>query len=229
MTQLDGLLLLDKPFSFSSHDLVDWVRRSAGTRRVGHAGTLDPMATGLVVILIGKATQLSDKLIQDDKEYTGIMTLGLQTDTQDLEGRILRDESPSQEIDEAKVRAVFAGFVGTREQKIPRYSSARVAGEKSYVLARKNIAFEQRTKTVEIKRLESTLFKTPDIYFSSTVSKGTYIRALCEEIGETLGCGATLSALRRIRSGPFHVKDSLAAADLDRLSAADLKRRLIFP
>ena len=223
---MEGLLLIDKPILWTSHDVVDAVRRRAGLRQVGHAGTLDPMATGLLILLVGRATKAFSSFEAHDKEYEGMLTLGLRTDTLDLEGRIVSTSDPSA-VDAAQARSAFSSTVGRIEQPVPHYSSARVKGAKAYELARKNVSFEPPVKTVEIKSLELLRMESPDVWFSTVVSKGTYVRSLCDEIGRKLGCGAVLSALRRLRSGPFLVRDSVPVEALSRMRAPEIAARLL--
>ena len=223
---MDGILLVDKPIFYTSHDLVDVLRRKTGIRRIGHAGTLDPLATGLLVMLIGRATSLFDRLAGSDKEYEGILMLGLVTDTQDLEGRILRIrdvETPAPE----NIRQTLRSFLGPQKQRIPRFSSARVSGRKSYELARKKIDFEAREKDVDVKELDFVAAEESEIYFRTRVSSGTYIRALCEAIGEKLGPGACLAALRRISSGPYHVRNALTIEQIRAAEPALIRRALL--
>ena len=213
----NGILLIDKPLLYTSHDIVEIVRRKLGLQRVGHTGTLDPMATGLLVILVGEGTRSFDRHVMDDKEYEGVMTLGMVTDTQDLEGRIERFQEPP-DFGVGDILKVFREFCGVIEQRIPRYSSAKINGIASHRLARRNVPFEQALKRVEVKRLELSGFENPDIFFSIAVSKGTYVRTLCEDIGNALGVGAVLSGLRRIRSGPFLIHASVSLEGFKNLS-----------
>lgn len=223
---MNGLLLLDKPIFYTSHDIVDVVRRKLQIRRVGHAGTLDPMATGLLVIMIGQATSLFAKLSGHDKEYEGLLTLGIETDTHDLEGKIVKTHDASATSPELIERA-FRNLLGEQTQEIPRYSSAKVGGRKSYAMARKNVAFETQTKQVDIKALEIQAIDMPNVYFRADVSKGTYIRALCAQIGRDLGTVACLSALRRTRSGQFRLSDGLTIEQLRAMPVAQIQSRLI--
>ncbi len=225
---MDGILLIDKPLFYTSHDVVDALRRHTGISRIGHGGTLDPLATGLLVLLVGRATSLFDRVSRGDKEYEGVMTLGMRTDTQDLEGRIL-EWRPAGSVPPRAVEEVFEGLRGVRKQKVPRFSSARFAGKKCYEMARKRIDFVPPEKTVEIKTLELLAVSEEDVYFRVRASAGTYVRALCDEVGERLGTGACLGALRRIGSGDFHVRDSVPLGVIRSLSAADLRRRLVTP
>ncbi|MBF0253777.1 MAG: tRNA pseudouridine(55) synthase TruB [Candidatus Omnitrophica bacterium] len=221
---MNGILLVDKPILYTSHDMVDVVRRKTGIRRVGHAGTLDPMATGLLIMLLGPSTSLFQDLSVLDKDYEGIMTLGMETRTQDLEGMVTRTAS-YEHIREKDVRAAFGRFTGKIQQTVPQYSSAKVKGKKGYELARKSIPFDAPVKTVEIKRLDLLRFSPPDVYFSTRVSKGTYLRAVCADVGSELGAGMVLSSLRRTRVGAFDVADSLSPENLKRLDGSEIARR----
>lgn len=223
---MNGILLVDKPLFYTSHDVVDAIRRKSGLRRVGHAGTLDPMATGLLVVLIGSATGFFSRYAADDKEYEGSMTLGIETDTQDLEGRILRWETPPP-VGEAEVREAFRRRLGIRPQRVPLYSAARIGGKKAYALARAGRIFVPPVKQVEVKSFVLRAFGMPEVFFSACVSKGTYVRALCDEIGKELGTGAVLSALRRTRSGGFYLRDGAGLDELTGLSADRFAARLI--
>ena len=204
---MNGILLIDKPILYTSHDIVDEVRWKLGLRRVGHAGSLDPMATGLLLVMVGPSTSLFGTLSVQDKSYEGVMTLGIKSRTQDAEGEIT-DEQDSEKVTEENLSRVFQQFTGVIEQQTPQYSSARIGGKKAYQLARKRVEFQAPIKEVEIKELELRAYAKPDVYFASTVSKGTYLRALAHETGEALGVGAILSGLRRTRSGCFSLKDS---------------------
>jgi len=217
---MNGILLIDKPILYTSHDVVDVVRRKLSLRRVGHAGTLDPMATGLLVVLVGTATSLFEALSSQDKCYEGVMTLGMEARTQDTEGEIFRTADTSG-IREEGVRKVFEQYTGIYQQRTPHYSSAKIQGRKGYQLARKNINFEPPLKTVEVRELTLKAFADPDVYFLAHVSKGTYLRALANDVGQALGVGALLSALRRTRSGRYAIQDSLT---LERFKGMSLEK-----
>jgi len=207
---VDGILLFDKPILWTSHDAVDFVRRLAGQRAVGHAGTLDPLATGLLVLLIGKATKLSGTLVGMDKDYEGTLTLGFSTDTQDLEGRILAQADPGM-VTAGDLRRELAGMTGERDQETPFYSAAKRGGRKLYDLARRGGVAEAPLplRRVRIDAFDLRFFEPPDAAFALTCSKGTYVRALTEELGRRLGCGAVLSSLVRTRIGPYRLSDAL--------------------
>ncbi|MBI4432965.1 MAG: tRNA pseudouridine(55) synthase TruB [Candidatus Omnitrophica bacterium] len=206
---MDGILLFNKPVLWTSHDAVDFVRRRARQRAVGHAGTLDPMATGLLVLLLGKATKLSQVLSACDKEYAGRMTLGLRTDTQDLEGKIIATADPSG-VTQAQLEVIFNGFKGAVVQATPAFSAVKAQGKKMYEWARKGVAVELPKRKIFIQDFKLLAFEPPDVHFVLGCSKGTYVRALCDEIGQRLGCGATLSCLARTRVGPWTLQQALS-------------------
>lgn len=205
---MDGIILFNKPILWTSHDAVDYFRRRLGQRKVGHAGALDPMATGLLLILAGSATKLSSSLSGLDKDYRGVMTLGTMTDTQDFEGKIL-SETDASAVPETEVRRVMAGFEGKIRQVPPAFSAIKSGGKKLYEWARRGVTLEVEAREITIRRFELDAFSSPDAHFSLSCSKGTYVRALCDETGKALGCGAALSALVRTRIGEYHLKDAI--------------------
>lgn len=213
---MNGILVIDKPSGMTSHDIVDFVRRRYRIKKVGHCGTLDPMATGVLVVLLGKATKLSSKLSGEDKEYICTVTLGVSTDTQDVTGNILR-ASDLDDISSDKVREVILSFKGKQEQIPPMMSAKRYNGKRLYKLARNGIAIRREPHPIDIKEIEILKISKPEADFRIVCSKGTYIRTLCHDMGERLGCGAHMAALRRIRSGRFHIKDALSLGELGRL------------
>jgi tRNA pseudouridine55 synthase len=223
---MDGILLFDKPIGWTSHDAVDFVRRRAGQRSVGHAGTLDPMATGLLLILIGKATKLSSELMGLEKEYAGTILLGLDTDTQDLEGRIVAT-ADAQGVTESAVREVFAGLTGAQAQVPPAYSAVKKEGRKLYDLARKGIAVVAEPRQIVVSRFELLAVNFPEAHFAVTCSKGTYIRALASSVGERLGCGATLSSLVRTRVGTYLLSAALSEENLRTWPREAVERKLL--
>ncbi|MGH7197378.1 MAG: tRNA pseudouridine(55) synthase TruB [Candidatus Omnitrophota bacterium] len=211
---MDGILLFNKPILWTSHDAVDFARRCLGQKAIGHAGTLDPLATGLLVLLIGRATKLSPGFSALDKDYAGTLTLGIRTDTQDFEGKIL-EEASFDAVTEDRARGVFAELCGTQLQRAPAFSAVRRKGRKSYEWARRGVPVEPSEKEITVSDFALTAFAPPDIHFRLSCSKGTYVRALCDEAGERLGCGATLSALVRTRVGPYAVEDARSIEDLE--------------
>ncbi len=203
---------MDKPATWTSFDVVNFVRSRFNVPKVGHCGTLDPAATGLLLLVLGKFTTLSGKLSGVDKEYCGTLTLGVETDSGDLDGKLIRrtETLPGEE----SVRDVFSSFRGKSMQLPPMFSAVKVGGKKLYELARQGVEIEREAREIEISRLEITRMALPDVDFITACSKGTYIRTLATDIGAKLGCGAVLSALRRTRCGKFTVADAVSLDEL---------------
>lgn len=204
------MLLVAKPAGPTSHDLVDIVRRRLGTRRVGHTGTLDPFAEGLLVMVVGRATRLVPFAAAWTKSYEGRLRLGATTDTDDATGQVLEQRPVA--VDRAGLERTLVGFRGTLRQRPPAYSAVKVRGERAYRRARRGEAVEPAERDVEIQALEVTAFAPPDVEFRATVSAGTYLRSLARDIGAALGCGGHLVALRRTTVGPFRLEDAVAPA-----------------
>ena len=208
-----GILLVDKPSEWTSHDVVAFVRRF-GFKKVGHAGTLDPAATGLLVLLVGKkATRCADRFSGQGKTYEGTVRLGIETDSLDADGTVTRerpfDHVTAEQIDEAVVQ-----FRGDIEQIPPMVSAIKMKGKRLYELARKGEVVERPPRPVTIHQLDVLRVEIPEIDLRVHCSKGTYIRTLAADIGEVLGCGAHLSALRRTTSGDFSVVDAVSIDEL---------------
>src|SRR5438128_5061230 len=202
--QRGGLLLVDKPAGITSHDAVYRVRRTLGVKKVGHAGTLDPMATGLLLVGVGRATRLLRFLGQLPKAYDGEGTLGVRTDTLDAEGQVT-EHAPCDHVGAHELRGVMARLTGDVEQIPPAYSAVKVGGERSYRAARRGAAVAAPPRSVRVDAFELTGFEPPRFRFAIRCSAGTYVRSLVAEVGERLSCGAHLSALRRTAIGPFTV------------------------
>ena len=199
----DGLLLIDKPSGITSHDAVAAVRRALQTRKVGHAGTLDPMATGLLVIGVGRATRLLRFLGDLAKDYEGTMRLGTETTTLDADGDVVR-EAPVDVTDD-EIRAAMRAKVGASAQRPPAFSAVKVGGRKLYDAARKGERLDAPARIVRVDRFEMTERDGAHVSFACSVSGGTYVRVLAADVGEALACGAHLTALRRTAIGPFTV------------------------
>ena len=210
---MDGILNINKPRGITSHDVVIQVRKIFPFKKVGHAGTLDPDATGVLVVCLGKATKAVRFLINDDKEYEAVMILGISTDSQDASGKVLKrvDEV---KVSETDVREVMERFRGDIEQIPPMVSAIHYKGKRLYQLARQGKVVERAPRKVKVFSLEILKMELPQIKFGVVCSKGTYIRTLCADIGEALGCGAHQAELTRIRSGAFHIRDSLTLEEL---------------
>lgn len=222
---MDGVLLFNKPILWTSHDAVDFIRRRLDQKAVGHAGTLDPMATGLLVLLVGKATKWSQELSVSDKDYSGTMRLGLVTDTQDLEGRIVKESSFNQ-ITEIAIKKAVEDMIGEQDQKPPAYSAVKLRGKKLYQWARQGVAVQVEAKKINVMDFRIIGIDFPEVHFSLSCSKGTYVRSLCDRAGEVLGCGATLSSLVRQRSGNFFLSQALSERDVRTLGPNEIKSRL---
>ena len=214
---LEGILLIDKPSGLTSHDVVDRVRRKLKMKRIGHAGTLDPMATGLLIILVGKATKLSQYLMSLDKAYEGTVTLGVATNTYDAEGEVMTT-LPVPELNRSDIENALASFVGDQYQTPPMFSAVKIDGQPLYKMARKGKEIEREPRFIRISRFEVERFESPEFDFSLDCTKGTYVRSLANDIGDKLGCGAHLSALRRTASDRFHIKDAI---ELESFQEAD--------
>ncbi|HUJ10065.1 MAG TPA: tRNA pseudouridine(55) synthase TruB [Verrucomicrobiae bacterium] len=207
LSPFDGVLLVDKPAGLTSHDVVDRVRRQFGFKKVGHCGTLDPAATGLLILVLERATKLQDRLMSEDKTYEGTMLLGVCTDSQDADGRVIAEKTVPPLTGE-EIEAAFAKFRGDIQQVPPMVSAVKHQGTPLYKLARKGKTVEREPRLVHIYDLRVLELALPRIKFRAACTKGTYVRTLCSDIGDLLGCGAHLSELRRIRSGKFDVKDT---------------------
>lgn len=214
---MDGLLVVDKPAGLTSHDVVDRVRRRLRGARVGHGGALDPMATGVLLLLIGRATKDAEALLRMDKTYDATVTLGVTTDTQDLDGRVVtRQLVPP--LSRQQVEAACQAFRGEIEQVVPAYSAVRFGGRRGYELARAGIAVPQKRRRVQITSLELLGVAGGQLRLRVACSKGTYIRTLAHDVGQALGCGGCLSALRRTRVGPWTLDDAIPLAKLETMS-----------
>ena len=216
---MNGILLLDKPQGFTSHDVVAKLRRLTGERRIGHSGTLDPMATGLLVTFIGRATRAVEFAESDEKEYLASLRLGMTTDTQDTTGTVL-STSPCGATEEDLV-AVLPRFRGEQEQIPPMYSAIKQDGRKLCDLARRGVEVERKPRKIKIFRLSIIGNICEDYLLDVVCSKGTYIRTLCNDIGAALGCGGCMSALRRIRAGGFSIDDAHTLTEIEQSGAEE--------
>lgn len=226
------MFLVAKPAGPTSHDVVDRARRALGTDRVGHLGTLDPFAEGLLVLVTGRATRLAAFAGAWTKSYEGTARLGVATDTDDAGGRPVATSDGWRELDRAAVEQELGRLRGPQEQRPPAYSAVKVAGERAYKRARRGEAVEPAARRVEVHELALTRWAPPDFDFRATVSAGTYVRSLIRDAGQALGCGAHLTRLVRTAVGPFRLADAGPAEDLTAAAArgpevlvADLPRR----
>jgi len=225
--QLDGLLLVDKPPGRTSHDIAAFVRRRFGQRKVGHCGTLDPIATGLLMLVVGRATRVQDLLMSEDKEYEGTLKLGETTDTQDAAGKIL-ESKPVPNLDQSQIEAAFQKFTGEFDQIPPMVSAIKKDGVPLYKLAREGKTIDRPPRRVRIDKYEILEISLPIVRFRIHCTKGFYVRTYCHDLGTLLGCGGHMSALIRTRSGNFELSKALRWADLESAEGADyLARHLI--
>jgi len=226
LTSLDGVLLVDKAAGMTSHDVVAIVRRRLGTKRVGHCGTLDPLATGLLIIVIGRGTKISELLMSEDKEYVGTMMLGVTTDSQDADGQIV-ETKPVPAYDRATIDAAFSKFHGDFYQMPPMVSAIKKEGVPLYKLARQGKVVEREPRFVHVYAHEIKDVRLPEIEFRVACTKGFYVRTYAFDIGETLGCGAHLKALRRTKSGKFTLEHAITVEDIQRLDPAEIGQHIL--
>lgn len=229
---LDGVIVVAKEPGPTSHDLVALVRRLIGVRRVGHGGTLDPFAAGVLPVLVGQATRLAEYHLGDEKEYRALVCFGARSTTDDLDGELTPTDAPAPSRE--RVEEALAGFRGTIEQVPPDYSAVRIAGRKAYELARHGRKPELRARTVTVHALElvgwdDTDPARPVATLEMRVSAGTYVRALARDLGEQLDCGAYLGALIRTASGPFRLQDAHSLSEVREKLAAGRARELLLP
>ena len=221
---LDGLLLVDKPSGPTSHDIVARIRRHFRIPKVGHGGTLDPMATGLLVLLLGKGTKISDRVMGHDKTYEGTLRLGIETDSQDADGQTVAERDPSA-VTADQVAEQMNVRLGDQMQTPPMVSAIKLNGVPLYKLARKGQTVERQPKLIHVYRFDLLDFTPPDVRFRVECTKGTYIRTLAHDIGQSLGVGAHLVQLRRTQIGRINVADALPLDDL--LALPSLESRVI--
>ncbi|MGN6552173.1 MAG: tRNA pseudouridine(55) synthase TruB [Verrucomicrobiota bacterium] len=223
---LDGALLIDKPAGPTSHDVVDVIRRRFGIKKVGHCGTLDPNATGLLIIVLGRATKLSEKLMSDDKVYEGTMKFGESTDSYDADGE-LTGSLPVPPLTLEELNQSAGEFVGDQMQTPPMVSAIKKDGVPLYKLARKGIEVPREPRLIHIYTFRFSRYEEPLAQFRLACTKGTYVRSVAHDLGEKLGCGAHLATLRRTVSGKFDVVNAIKLDEVLKLSATDLAKRVI--
>ena len=209
-----GALLVDKPEGPTSHDVVSWARKALGVRRIGHTGTLDPFASGLLVLLVGPVTRLAEYLSALPKTYEAIARMGIRTDTHDAEGRVVNVQDAVTMPTREQIESELATFEGCSQQVPPQFSAKKVAGERMYKKARRGDTVELPAVDVEILDIRMSNYSPPDVGFTMTCSSGTYVRAVARDLGDRLGPGAHLTALRRTGVGPFSVEEAMAGSDL---------------
>jgi tRNA pseudouridine55 synthase len=223
---LDGALLIDKPTGPTSHDVVDAIRRKFGIKKVGHCGTLDPNATGLLIIVLGRGTKLSEKLMGDDKVYEGTMKFGESTDSYDADGE-LTASLPVPPLTLEDLNKAAEEFVGDQMQMPPMVSAIKIKGVPLYKLARKGIEVAREPRLIHIYTFRFTNYQEPLAQFRVACTKGTYVRSITHDLGQKLGCGAHLAMLRRSVSGKFDVADAIPLDAVLKLSTSELEKRVI--
>ena len=211
---MEGIIVVNKPPGITSHDVVGFIRRKFKMRRVGHAGTLDPLATGVLVMLLGRSTKLFDRFVAFDKSYRATLRLGTKTTTADIMGDVL-EQKPFEGITSSRVENVFKDFVGDIEQMPPMVSAVKHQGERLYKIARQGRSVERTARKVRIDEVKLLSFALPEVEFFMSCSKGTYVRQLAEDVGDALGCGACISQIERTKVGPFDIKDAVKLEDLN--------------
>lgn len=224
---LNGIIVIEKEAGFTSHDVVAKMRGICKQKKIGHTGTLDPAATGVLPVCLGSGTKLCDMLTEKDKEYVAELLLGVSTDTQDTTGQVL-EEMPVTASDE-EVRQAIMSFVGDYMQIPPMYSALKVNGKKLYELARAGKEVERQARPVRIEELEILSYEAPVATIRVVCSKGTYIRTLCSDIGEKLGCGGTMKSLKRTRVGSFTLEKAVTLSELEKLRDEDRLSEILCP
>jgi len=225
---VSGVLVVDKPIGLTSHDVVQVIRRGTNIRRAGHTGTLDPRASGVLVVLIGPAVRLSEYVSASDKRYQATIRLGSSTDTYDADGVVTQSNVPVDSITEEQFNEVLEQFIGEIEQVPPPYSAIKVKGKRAYEMAREGEEFDLAPRKIQVYSLEVLEWAPPEVVIDVYCSSGTYVRSLANDLGNTLGCGAHLVGLRRTKSGRFTLRDAVPLRRLQEgFDAGDWYRHLI--
>lgn len=224
---MDGILNIYKEAGFTSHDVVAKLRGILHMKKIGHTGTLDPQATGVLPVCLGKATKACDMMTEKSKVYEAVLLLGVQTDTEDMTGKILKEQEVS--CGEEQVRETIKSFLGTYDQIPPMYSAIKINGKKLYELAREGKTIERKPRTVTIYELSILEINLPRVRLQITCSKGTYIRSLCRDIGEKLGCGGCMEQLIRTRVGHFLIENALTLHQIEALAKRERIEEVLEP
>ena len=225
---IHGIINVYKEKGFTSHDVVAKLRGIVGQKKIGHTGTLDPDATGVLPVCLGKATKLCDLLTDKNKTYEAVLLLGKTTDTQDITGEVLEEKS-TEALTEEKVREAIEGFIGDYEQIPPMYSALKVNGKKLYELAREGKVIERKARPVKILDIQILEVDLPKVRMEVSCSKGTYIRTLCHDIGEKLGCGGCMESLIRTRVSTFRIEDAKTLDEIETLKQEGKLAELLVP
>ena len=224
---IEGILLVDKPAGITSHDIVDRLRRKLKIKKIGHAGTLDPLATGLMIMLIGKATKVSQFLISLDKSYDGEFLLGVETDSQDADGQVVQKKPVSPEINEERVKEEMKSFLGDQYQTPPMFSAKKIDGVPLYKMARKGKTVEREPRFIRINELSLKNWDSPKGEFRMACSKGTYVRTVLHDLGQKLECGAHLTSLRRTQIDQFEIEEARTLEELETIPLGEFQSLLI--
>ena len=225
---IHGIINVYKEKGFTSHDVVAKLRGIVGQKKIGHTGTLDPDATGVLPVCLGKATKLCDLLTDKNKTYEAVLLLGKTTDTQDITGEVLEEKS-TEALTEEKVREAIEGFIGDYEQIPPMYSALKVNGKKLYEFAREGKVIERKARPVKILDIQILEINLPKVRMEVSCSKGTYIRTLCHDIGEKLGCGGCMESLMRTRVSTFRIEDAKTLDEIETLKQEGKLAELLVP
>ena len=226
----DGVLVIDKPAGMSSTQVVEKVKRKLRVRKAGHGGTLDPFATGVLPVCLGRGTKIARFILAGDKEYEGVMELGIETETYDITGEVVARHPVPQELSLEDIQRIFDEFVGVVEQAPPAFSAAKLHGRPLYKYAREGLKVEKPPKKVEIIEFEALALDLPRVRFRIYCGKGTYLRSLVHEVGKRLGCGATLVELKRLRKGPFTIDEAVSLEELEKtLKRGKVEQHIIPP
>ena len=223
---LDGAILVDKPAGPTSHDVVDAIRRHFGIKKVGHCGTLDPNATGLLIIVLGRGTKLSEKLMGDDKVYEGTIRFGVATSSYDSDGEVL-ETKPVPALSLEQLNELATQFIGDQMQTPPMVSAIKKDGVPLYKLARKGVEVEREPRLIHIYNFRFTKYAEPDGDFRLACTKGTYVRSVAHELGQKIGCGAHLAELRRSASGKFDVADATPLDTVLNMTTTQLEKKVV--
>ncbi|MDG1138409.1 MAG: tRNA pseudouridine(55) synthase TruB [Opitutales bacterium] len=223
----EGILLVDKPSGITSHDIVDRLRRKLKMKKIGHAGTLDPLATGLMIMLIGKATKVSQFLISLDKSYEGEFILGIETDSQDADGEVVNESSLPANLTAELIEKEMEGFMGDQYQTPPMFSAKKINGVPLYKMARKGKTVEREPRFIRINELKLTHWDSPTGGFFMACSKGTYVRTVLHDLGQKINCGAHMSSLRRTQIDQFSIEGAKPLDEIEEMNLSDIQKRLI--
>ena len=223
----EGILLVDKPSGITSHDIVDRLRRKLKMKKIGHAGTLDPLATGLMIMLIGKATKVSQFLISLDKSYEGEFRLGIETNSQDSDGEVVSEKSIPEDLTKEKLAETMKTFLGDQYQTPPMFSAKKIDGVPLYKMARKGKVVEREPRFIRINELNLINWTAPTGGFFISCSKGTYVRTVLHDLGNKIGCGGHMSSLRRTQIDQFSIKDSKPLEEIQEMGLVEIQNRLI--